>query len=135
MSTGDGARDEERPVLATPWGAYRKWTIMLAGLAVVFVVLVGYDLISGGVLTGAPASPATLAEGHGVLDTADRFRQLVAYRVFVVVGRGHRSGGNADRGERDGVRTRWDIGRRQPGDGVSGAPRRRGVGQLVVRDG
>jgi hypothetical protein len=59
VSTGDGARDEERPVLATPWGAYRKWTIMLAGLAVVFVVLVGYDLISGGVLTGAPASPAT----------------------------------------------------------------------------
>jgi hypothetical protein len=59
VSTGDGARDEERPVLATPWGAYRKWTIALAGLAVVFVVLVGYDLISGGVLTGAPASPAT----------------------------------------------------------------------------
>jgi hypothetical protein len=59
VSTGDGARDEERPVLATPWGAYRKWTIMLAGLAVAFVVLVGYDLISGGVLTGAPASPAT----------------------------------------------------------------------------
>ena len=59
MSTGDGARDEERPVLATPWGAYRKWTIALAGLAVVFVVLVGYDLISGGVLTGAPASTAT----------------------------------------------------------------------------
>jgi len=59
VSTGDGARDEERPVLATPWGAYRKWTIALAGLAVVFVVLVGYGLISGGVLTGAPASPAT----------------------------------------------------------------------------
>ena len=59
MSTGDGARDEERPVLATPWGAYRKWTIALAGLAVAFVVLVGYDLISGGVLTGAPASTAT----------------------------------------------------------------------------
>ena len=59
MSTGDGARDEERPVLATPWGAYRKWTITLAGLAVVFVVLVAYDLISGGVLTGAAASPAT----------------------------------------------------------------------------
>jgi hypothetical protein len=59
VSTGDGARDEERPALATPWGAYRKWTIMLAGLAVAFVVLVGYDLISGGVLTGAPASPAT----------------------------------------------------------------------------
>ena len=59
MSTGDGARDEERPVLATPWGAYRKWTIMLAGLAVAFVVLVGYDLTSGGVLTGAQASPAT----------------------------------------------------------------------------
>jgi putative peptidoglycan lipid II flippase len=59
VSTGDGARDEERPALATPWGAYRKWTIALAGLAVVFVVLVGYDLISGGVLTGAPASTAT----------------------------------------------------------------------------
>ena len=59
MSTGDGARDEERPALATPWGAYRKWTIALAGLAVAFVVLVGYDLISGGVLTGAPASTAT----------------------------------------------------------------------------
>jgi hypothetical protein len=59
VSTGDGALDEERPALATPWGAYRKWTIALAGLAVVFVVLVGYDLISGGVLTGAPASTAT----------------------------------------------------------------------------
>lgn len=59
MSTGDGARDEERPTLATPWGAYRKWTIALAGFAVAFVVLVGYDLVSGGVLTGAPASPAT----------------------------------------------------------------------------
>jgi len=59
VSTGDGARDEERPVLATPWGAYRKWTIALAGLAVAFVVLVGYDLTSGGVLTGAQASPAT----------------------------------------------------------------------------
>ena len=55
MSTGDGARDEDPPALATSWGAYRKWTIMLAGLAVVFVVLVGYDLISGGVLT--PARP------------------------------------------------------------------------------
>jgi hypothetical protein len=59
VSTGDGARDEDRPALATPWGAYRKWTIALAGLAVAFVVLVGYDLISGGVLTGAPASTAT----------------------------------------------------------------------------
>jgi hypothetical protein len=59
VSAGDGARDEERPVLATPWGAYRKSTIALAGLAVVFVVLVGYDLISEGVLTGAPASTAT----------------------------------------------------------------------------
>ena len=59
MSTGDGARDEKRPALATPWGAYRKWTMALAGLVVVFVVLAGYDLISGGVLTGAPASPAT----------------------------------------------------------------------------
>jgi hypothetical protein len=59
VSTGDGARDEERPALATPWGAYRKWTIALAGLAVAFVVLVGYDLISDGVLTGARASPAT----------------------------------------------------------------------------
>ena len=88
MSTGDGARDEERPVLATPWGAYRKWTMALAGLAVVFVVLVGYDLISGGVLTGASGVARDIAEGHGVLDTADRFRQLVAYRVFVVVGHG-----------------------------------------------
>src|SRR5580704_14926768 len=32
---------------------------MLAGLAAVFVVLAGYDLISGGVLTGEPASTAT----------------------------------------------------------------------------
>ncbi len=31
----------------------------LAGLAVVFVVLAGYDLVSGGALTGGPASPAT----------------------------------------------------------------------------
>jgi hypothetical protein len=59
VSTGDGARDEERPALATPWGAYRKWTMALAGLVVVFVVLAGYDLISGGVLSGAQASPAT----------------------------------------------------------------------------
>jgi len=59
VSTGDGARDEERPALATPWGAYKKWTLTLAGLAVVFVVLTGYDLISGGALTGASASPAT----------------------------------------------------------------------------
>ena len=59
MSTGDGTRDEERPALATPWGAYKKWTMTLAGLAVAFVVLAGYDLISGGALTGAPASPAT----------------------------------------------------------------------------
>lgn len=59
MSTGDGARDEERTALATPWGAYKKWTMTLAGLAVVFVVLAGYDLISGGALTGASASPAT----------------------------------------------------------------------------
>ena len=59
MSTGDGARDDERPVLAMPWQAYRKWIIVLAGLAVVFVVLAGYDLVSGGVLSGAPASPTT----------------------------------------------------------------------------
>jgi hypothetical protein len=59
VSTGDGARDEERPALATPWEAYRKWTMALAGLVVVFVVLAGYDLISGGVLSGAQASPAT----------------------------------------------------------------------------
>jgi hypothetical protein len=59
VSTGDGARDEERPALATPWGAYKKWTMTLAGLAVMFVVLAGYDLISGGALTGGPASPAT----------------------------------------------------------------------------
>jgi hypothetical protein len=65
VSTGDGARDEERPVLATPWGAYRKWTILLAGLAVAFVALVGYDLITGGVLTGAPASPETSPKATG----------------------------------------------------------------------
>ena len=59
MSTGDGARDEKRPALATPWDAYRKWTMALAGLVVVFVLLAGYDLIAGGVLTGAAASPAT----------------------------------------------------------------------------
>ncbi len=62
MSTGDGARDEKRPALATPWGAYRKWTLALAGLAVVFVVLAGYDLISGGALTGGPAAPGTSAK-------------------------------------------------------------------------
>jgi hypothetical protein len=59
VSTGDGAQDEDRPALATLWGAYRKWTMLLAGLAVVFVLLAGYDLISGGVLSGASASPAT----------------------------------------------------------------------------
>jgi hypothetical protein len=59
VSTGDGARDEERPASAASWGAYKKWTTTLAGLAVVFVVLAGYDLISGGALSGAPASPAT----------------------------------------------------------------------------
>jgi hypothetical protein len=59
VSTGDGARDEERPTLATPWGAYKKWTMALAGIAVVFVMLAGYDLVSGGALSGAPASPAT----------------------------------------------------------------------------
>jgi hypothetical protein len=59
VSTGDGARDEKRPALATPWGAYKKWTMALAGLVVVFVVLAGYDLTSEGALTGAPASPAT----------------------------------------------------------------------------
>ena len=59
MSTGDGARDEGRLALWTSWGADRKWTTMLAGLVVVFVVLAGYDLISGGALTGGPASPAT----------------------------------------------------------------------------
>ena len=132
MSTGDGARDEERPVLATPWGAYRKWTMALAGLAVVFVVLVGYDLISGGVLTGAPASPATSpkATASSTRPTASASSSPTASSSSSAMA--DRSGGNADRGERDGVRTRWDIGRRQPGDGVSGAPRRRGVGQLVV---
>ena len=65
MSTGDGARDEGRPTLATLWeasriwGASRKWPMALAGLAVIFVVLAGYDLVSRGVLSGAPASPAT----------------------------------------------------------------------------
>jgi len=66
VSTGDGARDEDRPRLATPsalatrWGASWKWTMALAGLIVVFVVLAGYDLISRGLLTGAAASPTTL---------------------------------------------------------------------------
>jgi hypothetical protein len=59
VSTGDGARDKNRPALATLWGAYRKWPMVLAGLAVVFVLLAGYDLISGGVLSSPPASPAT----------------------------------------------------------------------------
>jgi hypothetical protein len=59
VSTGDGARDEGRPVLTTPWEAYRKWTMALAGLVVVFVALAGYDLISRGVLSGTPASPTT----------------------------------------------------------------------------
>jgi hypothetical protein len=59
VSTGDGARDEGRPALAAPWGAYRKWTMALAGLAVVFVLLAGYDLMSGGALTGASVSPTT----------------------------------------------------------------------------
>ena len=63
MSTGDGARDQHRLALATRWGtlwgADQKWTMVLAGLAVVFVVLAGYDLVSAGVLSGSPASPAT----------------------------------------------------------------------------
>jgi hypothetical protein len=59
VSTGDGARDEHRLALVMPWGADRKWTIALVGLAVVFVLLAGYDLVSAGVLTGSPASPAT----------------------------------------------------------------------------
>lgn len=59
MSTGDGARDKERPALWIPWGADRKWTTVLAGLAVVFVVLGGYDLISGGALAGSPPPAAT----------------------------------------------------------------------------
>ena len=135
MSTGDGARDEDRPALATLWGAYRKWTMLLAGLAVLFVVLDGLrpDLRWSAERRFGVARD--IAEGDGVLDTAVRVRQLVAYRVFVIVGHADRSGGNADRGERDGVRTRRDIGRRQPGDGLAGAPRRRGVGQLVVCDG
>ena len=63
MSTGDGARDGGRPALGMLWGtlwrADQMWTLVLAGLAVAFVVLAGYDLISAGVLTGASASPAT----------------------------------------------------------------------------
>jgi len=59
LSSDDGVRDEERPLPSTPWQAYRKWMMVLAGLAVVFVVLAGYDLISGGSLSGAPASPTT----------------------------------------------------------------------------
>jgi len=47
LSSDDAVRDEGRPLLASPWQAYRKWTMVLAGLAVVFVVLAGYDLISG----------------------------------------------------------------------------------------
>jgi hypothetical protein len=59
VSTGDGARDKNWPALATLWGADRMWTMALAGLVVVFVLLAGYDLISRGVLSGDPASPAT----------------------------------------------------------------------------
>jgi hypothetical protein len=59
VSTGDGARDGNRPALATLWGAYPKWPMVLAGLAIVFVLLAGYDLISGGVLNGGSASPTT----------------------------------------------------------------------------
>jgi len=59
VSTGDGARNGGRPALATLWGADRMWTMAFAGLVVVFVLLAGYDLISGGVLSSAPASPAT----------------------------------------------------------------------------
>jgi hypothetical protein len=63
VSTGDGARDGGRPALWTRWGtllgADQMWTLVLAGLAVVFAVLAGYDVITGGVLTGASASPAT----------------------------------------------------------------------------
>jgi hypothetical protein len=70
VSTGDGARDEERPALGTPWGAYKKWTMTLAGLAVVFVVLAGYDLISGGALTGAPASSTTSPKATAPAKTA-----------------------------------------------------------------
>jgi hypothetical protein len=58
VSTGDGARDY-RTALATLWGAYRKWTTVLVGLAVVFVLLAAYDLISRGILSSAPASPTT----------------------------------------------------------------------------
>jgi hypothetical protein len=57
VSTGDGARDEKRPALGTPWGAHRMWTMALAGLVVVFGLLAGYDVISGRALAGAPASP------------------------------------------------------------------------------
>ena len=39
MSTGDGARDAHRLALAMPWGAHRKWTLVLAGIVVVFVLL------------------------------------------------------------------------------------------------
>ena len=34
----------------------RKWTLALGGIAVAFVVLAGYDLIAGGVLSGGPST-------------------------------------------------------------------------------
>jgi len=37
----------------------RKWTLALGGMAVVFVVLAGYDLIAGGVLSGGPAASSS----------------------------------------------------------------------------
>jgi hypothetical protein len=60
VSTGDGARDERRPVPVTPWGVDRRWTLAFAGMVVVFVLLGGYDLISGGVLRG-PVSSSSMA--------------------------------------------------------------------------
>jgi hypothetical protein len=59
VSTGDGARDRNRLALATLWGADRMWTLALAGLAVVFVLLAGYDLISAGFLSSPSPSPTT----------------------------------------------------------------------------
>jgi len=37
----------------------RKWTLALGGMAVVFVVLAGYDLIAGGALRGGPSTSAS----------------------------------------------------------------------------
>jgi nucleoid-associated protein YgaU len=55
-----GARGTGRAAPMRPWRRNTKWSMALGGIVVVFVVLAGYDLISGGVLSGGPsASSAT----------------------------------------------------------------------------